>query len=511
MAPGRNSSDDCSAGTPEFGKRLGRAVVLPNSAPRGARISFSLSTTITTAALLSALALTFGPALVVGPAGASSSGDRVLAEGGALDPLRANFLPGVSGGQAGAAAAGSAAQAGSPTDVTLPDPTMQLEPGPQPSGPSIIGVLDPSAPVGETGDLGIPLLVLQAYHRAAERLAATQPRCRLPWWLLAGIGHTESGHAEGGRLYADGTTRGRILGPRLDGGIAGDAVITDTDGGRLDGDTIYDRAVGPMQFIPSTWANWASDGNGDGRSDPNNIFDATLAAGRYLCAGGRDLSTQAGITSAVLSYNYSQAYLSTVLTWGTGYRDGATPQPISTAPIVSDVITVRPPVTSRPVTHPATSPAAPNTSAPSTTAPTTSPPTTSPAATASPSSSASAPATPALTETATPSGSPSTTLSPTGADTTTASDSPTPTPSDTSSEVLSCTPSPVPTPADPGPSVTGSSAATSGATPSASPTVSASADGSVSPSASTSASPSSTAPQASSGPTPSPSLSRCTR
>lgn len=46
-----------------------------------------------------------------------------------------------------------------------------------------------------------------------------------------------------------------------------------------------------MQFIPSTWSNggpdgtgWGADGNGDGKKDPHNVFDAALAAGGYLCA-----------------------------------------------------------------------------------------------------------------------------------------------------------------------------------------------------------------------------------
>ena len=73
-----------------------------------------------------------------------------------------------------------------------------------------------------------------------------------------------------------GRTLSPILGPVLDG--AGDfAAITDTDGGGWDGDTTWDRAVGPMQFIPSSWAVWGRDGDGDGRSDPSDIDDAALA------------------------------------------------------------------------------------------------------------------------------------------------------------------------------------------------------------------------------------------
>ncbi|UQX87823.1 lytic murein transglycosylase [Jatrophihabitans telluris] len=200
----------------------------------------------------------------------------------------------------------------------------------------------------DVGSLGIPELVLKAYHHAADVVKAEDRSCHLPWWLLAGIGHTESGHAESGRLYVDGTTRGRILGPVLNGSIAGDAVITDTDHGVLDGDTSYDRAVGPMQFIPSTWAGWGADGNGDGKKDPNNVFDATLAAGHYLCAGGRDLATSAGLAAAVLSYNNNASYLNTVLTWGRAYRTGAVATDGSLLPVVTDVTKVKPKPTESP-------------------------------------------------------------------------------------------------------------------------------------------------------------------
>ncbi len=230
-----------------------------------------------------------------------------------------------------------------------PSTISTAQPG-VPGKPKLVPVSNDGllGPAGETGELGIPTMVLRAYKLSAAELAKEQPSCRLPWWLLAGIGHTESGHAEGGRLYPDGTTRGRILGPRLNGGIAGDAVISDTDHGQYDGDPVYDRAVGPMQFIPSTWKTWGADGNHDGKRDPNNIYDATLAAGRYLCADGRDLATTAGLQAAVLSYNHSQAYLDTVLAWGYAYRSGASSLPDQTTPVAGDVTTVRPPLNSRP-------------------------------------------------------------------------------------------------------------------------------------------------------------------
>ncbi|MFE5187620.1 lytic transglycosylase domain-containing protein [Streptomyces sp. NPDC056628] len=171
-----------------------------------------------------------------------------------------------------------------------------------------------------TDEGALPASVFDAYRRAEEELARSAPHCRLRWQLLAAIGQVESGHARGGRVTRDGTTVTPVLGPRLAGGAF--AVVRDTDGGAYDGDTVYDRAVGPMQFIPSTWARWGADGNGDGRTDPDNVYDAALAAGRYLCAGGRDLANPADLDRAILGYNHSDAYLSTVKAWYAYYLTG---------------------------------------------------------------------------------------------------------------------------------------------------------------------------------------------
>ncbi|WP_131748030.1 hypothetical protein [Frankia sp. Cppng1_Ct_nod] len=166
-------------------------------------------------------------------------------------------------------------------------------------------------------DLAIPTRVLAAYRGAATRINIERPGCRLSWPVLAGIGKVESGHAIGRQISADGTVTPTILGPRLDGS-AGTARITDTDGGLLDHDTELDRAVGPMQFIPSTW-KWAGrDGNGDGTASPDNISDATLAAAGYLCRAG-DLSVPERLTAAVHSYNPSDEYVRTVLAWADEY------------------------------------------------------------------------------------------------------------------------------------------------------------------------------------------------
>ncbi|PSM42145.1 lytic transglycosylase [Streptomyces dioscori] len=188
---------------------------------------------------------------------------------------------------------------------------------------------------GSGGDTegGIPATVLAAYKKAETSLAGSKPGCNLPWQLLAAIGKVESGHARGGRLNADGTTSSPILGPVLNG--VGFARITDTDGGAYDGDTTHDRAVGPMQFIPSTWEWSGRDGNGDGKKDPNNIYDAALAAGHYLCRFNWDLSDSADLRRAILSYNNSTDYLNTVLTWLEYYRKGTHEIPDGTGSLPS--------------------------------------------------------------------------------------------------------------------------------------------------------------------------------
>ncbi|WLQ33221.1 lytic transglycosylase domain-containing protein [Streptomyces castrisilvae] len=188
-------------------------------------------------------------------------------------------------------------------------------------------------PVTGSAESGIPASVLAAYKKAERTVAGTDAACRLPWQLLAAIGKVESGQARGGKVDAQGTTLTPILGPALNG--QGFALIKDTDNGAYDGDREHDRAVGPMQFIPSTWEVWGQDGNGDGRKDPNNIYDAALAAGRYLCAGSRDLSTATDLDRAVLSYNHSDEYLRTVRSWFEYYNRGTHEVPDGTGVLPS--------------------------------------------------------------------------------------------------------------------------------------------------------------------------------
>jgi len=170
---------------------------------------------------------------------------------------------------------------------------------------------------------GIPAVAVAAYQRAAAALAVSDAACHLPWQLLAAIGRVESDNGQfgGAVLLPDGYGTRPIYGIPLDG-RAGVALVRDTDGGKLDGDPNFDRAVGPMQFIPSTWALDGADGNGDGKKDPNNIFDAARAAAGYLCAGGGDLANPAQEAAAVLRYNDADEYVHVVLALTASYEHG---------------------------------------------------------------------------------------------------------------------------------------------------------------------------------------------
>lgn len=167
---------------------------------------------------------------------------------------------------------------------------------------------------------GVPVVALQAYGYAELVLAETAPDCNLRWTTLAAIGHVESDHgrANGASLLDDGRAWPPIVGDPLDG-RDGRAYIADTDGGRLDGDPVYDRAVGPMQFIPTTWEESLIDATGDGVADVHNIHDAALAAANYLCRGGRDLSRPDDWWAAILSYNNVQAYANEVFSVANDY------------------------------------------------------------------------------------------------------------------------------------------------------------------------------------------------
>lgn len=209
-----------------------------------------------------------------------------------------------------------------PTSPSAAAPVTQAEPLPGGSATPVSNPLDAGAPVtpraapdwvaATSSGTGVPARAVQAYGDATLALADEDPGCRLGWTTLAGIGWIESGHGRAG-LRDDGLPATPIVGPALDGSPGRAAIPADAESTQWHGDPAWDHAVGPMQFIPSTWRRWATDGDGDGAADPQDIDDAALAAARYLCAGSRDLSTGDGWWAAVLSYNHSDEYAAAVL------------------------------------------------------------------------------------------------------------------------------------------------------------------------------------------------------
>jgi len=73
-------------------------------------------------------------------------------------------------------------------------------------------------------------------------------------------------------------------------------------------------ALGPMQFMPATWAGWGIRGFGrPGQPDIMNPFDAVPSAARMLCADGASSGTQVGLRQAIFAYNHATWYVNEVL------------------------------------------------------------------------------------------------------------------------------------------------------------------------------------------------------
>ena len=171
----------------------------------------------------------------------------------------------------------------------------------------------------------IPVRSLVAYAEAELAVREATPNCKITWATLAGVGRVESHHGRygGSEIGDDGQLSPPIIGIPLDGSPGVQAIV-DTDGGRLDGDTTWDRAVGAMQFLPTTWERWGARAEADGAEpDPQDIDDAALSAARYLCASGGDLSSPAGWWQAVLTYNASTTYGQNVFSGAEAYAKAA--------------------------------------------------------------------------------------------------------------------------------------------------------------------------------------------
>lgn len=169
----------------------------------------------------------------------------------------------------------------------------------------------------------IPAVALDAYRAASRAAPSIRKGCSVQWEIVAALAKVESDHGRiGGQrtTSADGTVEPAIIGPALDG-TAGTQAIRDTDKGTLDGDTTWDHAVGPLQFIPSTWRELGRDGNHDGRKDPNNLYDAALTAVAHLCLREPgNYSDRIQLRRSLIAYNQSQRYVDQVLAWIDTYR-----------------------------------------------------------------------------------------------------------------------------------------------------------------------------------------------
>ena len=126
--------------------------------------------------------------------------------------------------------------------------------------------------------IGIHAVVLDAYLRADQASAATP--CHVRWQILAGVGKVESHNAEG-----------RTIEPS---GLVGPAIVNRSSG-----------ALGPLQFLPSTWAGAGRDGSGDGVANPHNIYDAAMATASYLCqrAPGNYDADRGALATALMRYH----------------------------------------------------------------------------------------------------------------------------------------------------------------------------------------------------------------
>jgi membrane-bound lytic murein transglycosylase B len=227
----------------------------------------------------------------------------------------------------------SSATASSASDKvgTLPDgtsvPTDAIE---APASVPVPGVIAPAVPEGSADSVvsgassnGIPAPALSAYQRGAQIINAADKSCNIPWELIAAIGRVESDHGRynGNTLTESGVSKPGIFGIALNG-KNGTQAVQDTDGGQLDQDKVFDRAVGPMQFIPSTWQVVKVDADGDNKRNPQDMDDAALATAVYLCSGKDNLSNRKGQEAAVYRYNHSQDYVNLVLRIMEAYSNG---------------------------------------------------------------------------------------------------------------------------------------------------------------------------------------------
>ena len=188
------------------------------------------------------------------------------------------------------------------------------------AGAGVAGLVDVAWLTATAERTGIPERALAAYAGVAIAKTDAMPECGLAWNTLAAVGFAESRHGThgGSAVGDDGTVTPGIFGVALAGGDT--ASVPDSDGGVIDGDAEFDRAVGPMQLIPQTWRNWHVDASGDGVEDPQNLDDAAMATANYLCRASGDMTTEAGWRAGIAAYNSAESYLRAVATSADSYR-----------------------------------------------------------------------------------------------------------------------------------------------------------------------------------------------
>lgn len=242
----------------------------------------------------------------------TASGADANAQNAPADPSSAAAATAVSAADTAAIDAASSGTAPQPAaGFTLPAGSATGRGGASDS-PAVSKLVDAAWVDRLSASSGVPERALAAYAGAAIAASQSYPSCGLGWNTLAAIAQAETAHgSEGGAsIAADGTVSPAIIGPALDGN--GVQAIADTDSGRYDGDTTWDRALGPMQFLPGTWRFVAVDGSGDGVADVHNIDDAALGAAFYLCQAGGDLRESPAWIAAVTAYNPDPAYVNRV-------------------------------------------------------------------------------------------------------------------------------------------------------------------------------------------------------
>ena len=169
---------------------------------------------------------------------------------------------------------------------------------------------DPAAATPPIAISGIPTRALAAYQHAAA--SAGCPGLR--WEVLAGVGWEESRHGHGGTLIdaTSGEVKPWMFGPVLDGRAGTRAIPMGHWAGWWGLEGAWQRAVGPMQFLPTTFTAWAVDGDDDTSANPHDLDDAVATAAHYLCGASGRIDDE---RSALLRYNASTSYVANVLAY----------------------------------------------------------------------------------------------------------------------------------------------------------------------------------------------------